>query len=321
MRRLLNKWRPSLWFVTGGALAGVLGASMLGLVVFRYLGEGIGFKIAAAMVSLAIGAVTLIIWLLLLRLLLRPLADLSRYAEAVKNREQTDLPQHFGTREMFKMGSRIVEMSEAFQNRAATIRSFTDHVTHELKTPVSVLRASAELLEEAEGLGAEDQVLLKQIQSASQKITFQLDALRGIAAAREARYLGQCSLGYLRNQLEALAGDAKVSIEGGEIAFPMSEQGMMLVLGHLIANAEMHGAGEVALRAIEKNEELVLAVSNDGKPISTGNEGHLFEPFFTTRRETGGTGMGLAIVSAILEAHKGRIALASRDPVCFEIRF
>jgi signal transduction histidine kinase len=53
-----------------------------------------------------------------------------------------------------------------------------------------------------------------------------------------------------------------------------------------------------------------VAVTNDGEPIAANNRDKIFLPFFTTRRESGGTGMGLEIVRSMLRAHRGAIRLA-----------
>ena len=52
-----------------------------------------------------------------------------------------------------------------------------------------------------------------------------------------------------------------------------------------------------------------LEVQDDGAGISPGNAARVFEPFFTTRRGAGGTGMGLAIVRSLLTAHGATIRL------------
>jgi two-component system, OmpR family, sensor histidine kinase CreC len=56
-----------------------------------------------------------------------------------------------------------------------------------------------------------------------------------------------------------------------------------------------------------------MTVSNDGDPISDANRERIFDAFFTTRRDTGGTGMGLAIVKAVMTSHGGTIALLPSD--------
>jgi len=52
---------------------------------------------------------------------------------------------------------------------------------------------------------------------------------------------------------------------------------------------------------------------NDGEPIADNNRDKVFKPFFTTRRESGGTGMGLEIARSMLRAHHGSINLSDTD--------
>lgn len=54
---------------------------------------------------------------------------------------------------------------------------------------------------------------------------------------------------------------------------------------------------------------LRVDIRDDGQGISANNRAKIFDSFFTTRRDSGGTGMGLAIVQAMLTAHGGSIAL------------
>ena len=62
-------------------------------------------------------------------------------------------------------------------------------------------------------------------------------------------------------------------------------------------------------RAERSGDAIALTVANDGDPIAANNRDKIFLPFFTTRRETGGTGMGLEIVRSTLRAYGGSIAL------------
>jgi two-component system, OmpR family, sensor histidine kinase CreC len=65
-----------------------------------------------------------------------------------------------------------------------------------------------------------------------------------------------------------------------------------------------------------------IEVENDGDPISMQNRDRIFDAFFTTRRDSGGTGMGLAIVHSIMASHGGSIALLpATGGVAFELRF
>jgi signal transduction histidine kinase len=84
---------------------------------------------------------------------------------------------------------------------------------------------------------------------------------------------------------------------------------MEVVLGHLAENAEQAGATRLTFDSGRNDDGAWLRVSDNGPGISSGNQKQVFEPFFTTRRDSGGTGMGLAIVQTLLLAHGARITL------------
>jgi two-component system OmpR family sensor kinase len=202
-------------------------------------------------------------------------------------------------------------MARTLRDREATIRAYTDHVTHEIRTPVSAIRASVELIEDGGALAPGDARLLAEIDGAARQAESQLQALAAAARARETRYLGQSRL------VDVLPLDQpglSVQARGQEVALPIGAEGLRIVLGHLARNAAEHGATLLQVTAARGDAEAALTVRDDGRGVSPGNAPHLFEPFFTTRRGSGGTGMGLTIVRNILAAHGAAIALDPDGP-------
>ena len=302
-------WRPSLAFVLGGALGGTLVVSFAGLVALRYLGPVIGFRNAAILLALSITLVTAVLGWLLVRLLLRPIHALEAYAEAQERGGTPAPPRHFGTHELHATARRVIAMAETLRDREATIRAFTDQVTHELRTPVSAIRAASELLEDGGALGREDAALVAEVEGACTQIERQLAALREVARARETRYLGWSVLEDLLPDLRTEHPGLALRVEGGAVPLPIAGAGMRIVLGQLLRNAGEHGACQVLLHAGTESGAAFLEVQDDGAGISPGNAARVFEPFFTTRRGAGGTGMGLAIVRSLLTAHGATIRL------------
>lgn len=312
----MRRWRPSLAFVLFGALGGTLAVSFAGLVALRYLGPEIGFRQAAVLLAALITLVTAVLGGLLVRLLLRPIRALEAYARAHEAGHDAPPPRHYGTSETHSLARRVIAMATALRNREATIRAYTDHVTHELKTPVSALRAATELLEDGGALGPDDLSLVAQIDGARVQLERQLAALRSAAQARETRYLGQTTL----TRTLAVLPDQPLTLHltGGDTPLPLATEGLAVVLTQLLRNAQEHGATEVRLTARDRS----LMVHDNGRGISAGNAPNLFQPFFTTRRDTGGTGMGLAITAALLNAHGAQIAyVATEAGACFEVTF
>ena len=108
----------------------------------------------------------------------------------------------------------------------------------------------------------------------------------------------------------------------GDLAIPigMSAENLRIVLSHLADNAQRHGATRLAVDAEGQGAFIRLDIHDDGQGISPNNRARIFDSFFTTRRDSGGTGMGLAIVRAMLEAHGGEISLAdSEQGACFRL--
>lgn len=89
----------------------------------------------------------------------------------------------------------------------------------------------------------------------------------------------------------------------------MSAENAGIVFAHLADNAARHGAAVLRLAARVEGAHLRVRVEDDGVGIAEQNRARVFKAFFTTRREAGGTGMGLGIVRALLHAHGGTIAV------------
>ena len=307
---MARKWRPSLGFVLGGALAGTLGLSLAGLVALRYLGPEIGFRLSAVLLAGAIGLATAGLGWLLVRLLLRPIRALEDYAARVRARprDAVDPPAHYGTQELRATAQSVTRMAETLRGREAVIRTYTDHVTHEIKSPVAAIRAASELLADGD-LSAGDRALVAQIEGAAGEIQAQLEALREAARAREPRHMGW-------SQVDALGLDhplLRIDVEG-DAEIPLAPEGLRLVLGHLLDNAAAHGAGRVLLTTQAGPEAVTLHIVDDGSGISEGNRARVFDAFFTTRRAAGGTGMGLFILRTVVEAHGGTVTLEPEGP-------
>ncbi|MFV0361367.1 ATP-binding protein [Tropicimonas sp.] len=215
---------------------------------------------------------------------------------------------HYGVRELAELGQSVLSMAGTLSERSEAIGTYTQHVTHELKSPVTTIVGAAELLETAGDRldPARRARLLAQIGAEGHRMDRLLSRLRELARVRTfsgeetTDLAGAVSL--LAPRFPAL--DIRVAAPGGWQA-GLSADELEIVLTQLLQNAAEHGAGRVDLAADAGAR--ILSVGDDGAGIPPGQRNRVFDPFYTTRRAEGGTGMGLAIVAAIIERRRGHV--------------
>ena len=309
--RVRAKWRPPLALVLGGTLAAVFALPLLGIAYVRLASGLLGRGETSWLIGWIAVVTTVVLGALLWRLVLRPVRALTAYADGVAGRgSETPTPQHFGTPEFSALGQSVLDMAATLQGREAVLRSYADHVTHELKSPISAVQGAAELLSDPD-LDQEDRErMINNIQTAATRMQELLAAQRDLARASDPLPAGTSQL----SQVVSGWPETRIDRDG---MIPLSPQVLEIVLTHLVGNARAHGASEVILSA--ENEG--LSVADNGPGISPGNRDRIFHPFFTTRRDSGGTGMGLAIVARILAAQGARISLEEGEGAVFLITF
>lgn len=218
-----------------------------------------------------------------------------------------------GTKEVELLSRSFSKMANALHARTEYIREFATHMSHEFKTPLTGIQGATELLiEHIDDMDvARKRKFLNNIMQDSERLKRLVNRLLELARADNISPSGETS--YIMPILTRLAeqfsdNDFKVHVMGeGHYDALIPEDSFESVMVNLLENAKQHGASEVAIDMHLDDEELTLRVANNGEPISAANAERIFLPFFTTRREEGGTGLGLGIARALLEAYGGSI--------------
>lgn len=309
--------------ILGGSLMAILILPIYGAVFADYLTQFVGRANAVYIVAAGAFIATLILGWLLWRLILAPVQALAAKAEHIREGGAPTSLEHYGTPEIGELAQAVLDMAEVLQSREMAVRGYTDHVTHELKTPLTAIRGAAELLESDETLSGEARRMAGMIVGAEKRAERLLSAARQIAAAREPEHRGSVTLAECAADLGRRFSGINVVVRDGYIELPLAKSGLEVVLAHIAENAVEAGAETLTLQAGQDDDGTWLTVADDGPGISAGNAAQVFEPFFTTRRDTGGTGMGLAIVQTLLLAHGGQITLddSVEAGTLFRIRF
>jgi len=93
---------------------------------------------------------------------------------------------------------------------------------------------------------------------------------------------------------------------------PVAMEGAALetTLTTLIENARQAGVGRLTITARAVDGHSIVALADDGPGIPTADRERVFDPFFTSKRGEGGTGLGLPIARALVQSHRGSLDLA-----------
>src|SRR5690606_25938295 len=137
-----------------------------------------------------------------------------------------------------------------------------------------------------------------------------VDGLLDLARAEQSHEGGYIELAELLDKLPARWGDVKVSDAAQAGRVEGSAAQLSTVLDNLIDNAFAHAGPDVdvVVRGLAATDGRTgFEVIDDGPGISVANVNQIFDRFFTTNREQGGTGLGLALVRRIVETHGGTI--------------
>ncbi|HEX2891618.1 HAMP domain-containing sensor histidine kinase [Vineibacter terrae] len=232
------------------------------------------------------------------------------------------LPHRY-TREVAELSASLATMAQTLERRADYIRDFAAEIGHEFKTPLAAMRGTVELLrDDVTAMAPEDRDRFLDNLAADierlERLTRRLldlaraDALRPTGEERAAldtiipplveRY---CSKG-LQIAVEAPAARLVAQADADSIA---------AVLTNLLDNVRQHAGPDATVHVAwhTQGPVIVLTVADDGPGISAGNQARVFDRFFTTARDGGGTGLGLPIVRSRLAAFGGTIRLLPSD--------
>jgi len=313
--------------IVNDRVAGVIYATRTPSNIFEHLYQE---RVKFALAGLAVILATIVIGLVFSRTITRPMRELIDRAARIGNgdREAFRPLKHYGTREFAQLSHNFLGMAEQLARRSDYISTFSANLTHELKSPLTSIRGAAELLldslqSKSDRLTqTEQKTFVSNILGDTERLKAMARRLRELAHAESLPQNEHSVLGSVIGDLRKRFPTNIVATGNFERPVGMSGEKALIVLSHLIDNAIRHNAKYIRIEAIDERTAVKINVSNDGDPISESNRERIFDAFFTTRRDTGGTGMGLAIVHAVMISHGGSIRLLPTDQgACFELQF
>ncbi len=327
VRRLTLRLRLALW------TSGMLVVLCLGLLVFVNLAAGGGRTSQLQFASLlGFGLVTLIggfgaYWLA--GVALRPVREVSQAARTISARTLDTRLNLAGPKDELK------ELAQAFDGMLDRLertfeqqRRFTADAAHELRTPLATLRVNLEVIavDETATLSDYRQMTVTLERGLSRLERLVADLLT-LATEEQSLVQEELSMGSL---LEDVVADLALVACSAGVAIELENQSEQVVNGdssllsqvfsNLVENAIRYNCpgGKVAIKAFGKGESVVVTVADTGPGIAATHQPYIFERFYrvdqSRSRHKGGAGLGLSIVSHIVQQHKGQVELLQSSP-------
>jgi len=228
------------------------------------------------------------------------------------------------TEEIAMLSGAVAQMADNLEERANYIRDSMHHISHEFKTPLTAIVGSIELLRDhADTMSdAQRQRFLDNLESDAHRLDNLLRRYLELARADAVREASGRS--HLSESIEAFAEeyrkhglDITVSGDPESDLVAANQETCDGILGNLFENARQHAGAsckiaiELTKVATPEGSFLRIRFADDGPGIARDQRDTIFEPFVTSRRDAGGTGLGLALARALARASNGTIDLES----------
>lgn len=269
------------------------------------------------------------------RKLIRPLETV---AEAARKIALGDLgaraSQSAGT---FAETKQLVEdfnhMAVQLGQAETEMRMWAAAIAHELRTPLTILRGQLQGF--ADGVFTPDVPTFQKLVAQVEGLSRIVDDLRILTLVQNDRFELRCETINLAREVESVAtvmgpelerAGLSLHLDLGSVEFSGDGARIRQVVAALLENARIHaGPGAVRIETRATRERAILRISDTGPGLSEEAVAHVFDPFWRVdscrSRSRGGSGLGLAVVKAITQAHGGTVSVAKGNPsgAVFEI--
>jgi len=241
-----------------------------------------------------------------------------------------------GSDEISELGRAFNQMGERLSEVERLKEEFFSHITHDLRNPLSSIRLAAEgLHERAEAAGDAKQARFAYLIETSaarmmaminQILDFTRLRARAVPLDRKPTSLLEVA-GRALDELRPLSEEKRIRVDltaqGRDFTTLGDENSLVRVVVNLLGNALSFTApgGTVCARLVERPDRLDLDIEDTGVGIPADALPWIFEPYRQAHGPRKGTGLGLAVVRGLVEAHGGTVSVRSEvgKGTCFTV--
>ncbi|MGM3423082.1 ATP-binding protein [Pseudomonas benzopyrenica] len=205
---------------------------------------------------------------------------------------------------------------------------FVLRASHELRTPVTGMHMAFGLLRERLKVAPDSReaFLLQTVDEETHRLVQLINDLLDYSRHQSGLQRPEKLPSEIGELLEAARGrhadearerDVELTVELLHTPLPrvsLDPKQLGRVFDNLLSNALRHtpAGGRIVIQALRQNDQLLMAVQDNGEGIAYAQQGRVFEPFVQIGSQKGGAGLGLALCKEIIRQHGGRIGVVSR---------
>lgn len=269
---------------------------------------------------------------------LKPLRRLSEQIDTIdENNLSAKLPEAVSKDEISRLTNGFNRMLSRLNDAFLRQKRFTANAAHELKTPLATMKTGIQVLEDDSNATLEDfHAQNKETLDSADRLSGIVDDLLTLASAGEAGTDMRETI-MLEPLFDAICSELASRLEQRNMACHI-ECGDLSVMGNpaylyraffnLMDNACKYGNkdGNIWIKAVARTDGTEILFWDDGPGIAEEHLPYIFDPFYrvdkSRSREMGGSGLGLSIVKAMIEACNGTISVQSveKNGICFSIK-
>ncbi len=233
-----------------------------------------------------------------------------------------------GSNEITSLTASLNRMRLALKDEETRRARFIMGVSHDLKTPLALIKGYAEAI--GDGMAGDPESLEKSVEIIGSKVDqleLMIDDLIGFVKVDSGEWRKKLAPVPLGAFLSAYGKRASLDAEllgrrlecridlPPDLAVPMDERLALRALENLVNNALRYTAsgGLIRITARAEGAEALVEIADDGPGIESGDLDRIFDPFYrgTASRREQGMGLGLSVVKGVVDSHGWRIAVAS----------
>ncbi|MGE8290375.1 MAG: substrate-binding domain-containing protein [Sphingobacterium sp.] len=229
--------------------------------------------------------------------------------------------------EILSQQKQIVEMNSQIQQAAEIKNNFFTNISHEFKTPLTLILAPIEDLEMRKDLSEDIKEQLSRVKRSAKKLQRLVSDLIDIHRISKAKIKLQVSAVPIDPFIQQVINSFKPLLKKSRISISYINKSMLKevwideylmeqVLSNLLSNAIKHtatsGRIEISLEENSFKDYFYLRVLDNGLGIAPIDIEHIFDPFYQGTGSRSGSGIGLAYVKQIVELHHGQITASSK---------